>query len=76
MGYAEIRVQREIQQLRREIKETRLKERETRQGALDLVQALEEFVTNLEGSAAPASAKVSEFVSQARALLAPPPAAE
>jgi len=73
MGYAETRILREIQQLRREVKETRNQEKQTRQGCLDLVHALEEFVTSLEGSKAPASARVTELVSQARVLLAPAP---
>jgi len=73
MGYSEIRIQREIQQLRREVKEARTQEKQTRQGCLDLVHALEEFVTSLAGSSAPASAKVTELVNQARVLLTPTP---
>jgi hypothetical protein len=71
MGFAELRIQRELQQLRREVKEAKNQELQTRQGCLDLVQALEEFVTNLEESEAPASARVSELVGKARVLLAP-----
>jgi hypothetical protein len=73
MGYAELRIQRELRDLRRDVTETRAQERQTRQGCLDLVLALEEFVTSLEGSKAPASARVTELVSQARVLLAPAP---
>ena len=71
MGYQEARIQREIQQLRREVKETRNQEKRTREGCLDLVHALEEFVTNLAGSSAPASARVTELVGQARDLFHP-----
>lgn len=71
MGYAESRIQRELQQLKREIKETKTQEKQTRQGCMDLVHALEEFVTNLEGSSAPASARVTELVGQARDLFTP-----
>jgi len=76
MGYAEIRVQRELRQLRQEVKETRERERQTRQGCLDLVHALEEYVRSLEGSNAPAPARVTELVSQAGVLLAPVPTGE
>jgi hypothetical protein len=76
MGYTEIRVQRELQRLRREVKETRTQERQTRQGCLDLVHALEEFVTSLEESNAPVPARVTELVGQAGVLLAPAPTGE
>jgi hypothetical protein len=76
MGYAEIRIQREIRQLRREVKETRTQESQTRLGCLDLVNALDELVTSLGGSDAPASARFTELVGQARLLLAPAPTGE
>jgi hypothetical protein len=76
MGYAEIRVQRELKQLKREVKEARAQERQTRQGCLELVHALEEYVRSLEGSNAPAPARVAELLSAAGVLLAPAPTEE
>jgi hypothetical protein len=73
MSYSELRILREIQQVKRETKEARTQERQTRQGCLDLVHALEEFRTNLDGVGAPASARYTELVDQARSLLEPAP---
>jgi len=72
MGYSELRILRELQNLKREAKEARTQERQTRQGCLDLVAALEEFMANraLEGADAAATARFTELVGQARTLLA------
>ena len=76
MGYPTIRIQRELQQLRREVKEARTQERQTRQGCLDLLHAVEAFVTSRGGSNATASARFTELANQASALLAPAPTVE
>jgi hypothetical protein len=74
MGYTELRILRELQNLKREAKEARTQERQTRQGCLDLVRALEEFMTNLAAEGrAPTSARIDELLGQARMLLAPAP---
>ena len=74
MGYAEIRIQREVQQLRRELKEAKARDEQTRAGCLDLVQALRAIVASRGGSEAAEFAQVTELVEQAGRLFDPPPA--
>lgn len=76
MGYAEMRMQREVQQLKRDAQLAKNRERQTRQGCLDLLDAMKEIVTSLEGSNVTASAKAAELVAQAGACLAPDPDGE
>lgn len=75
MGYTELRILRELQNLKREAKEARSQERRTREGCMGLLQALEECMANLavEGAGAPVSARFGELLSGARTLLEPTP---
>lgn len=73
MGYTEVRLQREILQLRKEVREARTQEKQTRQGCLELLQGLQEFVTSLEGPSTPARSRIAELLTRAGALLAPAP---
>lgn len=73
MGYTEVRLQREIQQLRKEVRETRTQEKQTRQGCLELLHAMQAFVTSLEGADLPARARFAELVTLAEARLTPVP---
>jgi hypothetical protein len=72
MGYVEIRIQRDIQQLRREVKATKARGEQTRLGCLDLVSALKELATSLDGTDDLAAARVTSLVDQASALFDPP----
>ena len=71
MGYAEARLQREVQQLKRDAQMARNRERQTRQGCMDLVQALREIVASLAGSGAITPARAAELVEHAGVFLAP-----
>jgi len=71
MGYAETRLQREIQQLKRQFVKTKEREQQTRQGCMELARAFKEMAASVENSATPASPRTSELLAQAGVLLAP-----
>jgi len=71
MGYTEVRLQREIHQLRNEMRGAKAREAQTRQGCLDLVHALTELVTSLEASGMPTASRFNDLLGQAGGLLAP-----
>ena len=71
MAYSEMRLRREVQQLRRELNSAKDRERRTREGCMDLVHALARIVSSPGGSGAEEAPTASDLVERAGLLLAP-----
>jgi len=71
MAYTDVRMQREIHQLRSEVRGAKAREAQTRQGCLGVVQAMLELVTRMEASGMPDASGLNELLEQAGILFAP-----
>lgn len=68
MGYREIRLQRDIQLLKQAGKRSDESERQLRKGCVDLVNALQLIMADLEKTGRPASSEILALIAEAGTL--------